>query len=141
MNLNLIFFYKIFIFFKTWDSFFDSIKSFQLNSEWRIAWESAQTVNSHLIVDPTLKVPGYNLCRVAWKNLNRIRTNCGRCNYNLFKWNIVESKSCPCGAMEQTIGHIICFCPDTYFVGDLMELHNAHSDRSIHYLNNLVVNL
>ena len=31
--------------------------------------------------------------------------------------------------------------PDTFFVGDLLELHTAESDRSIQFLRNLTVNL
>jgi len=125
----------------TWDTFFNNIKNFKLDVEWRLAWENDQVVNSHLINDPTSKVPGFNLTRISWKNLNRIRSNCGRCNYNLHKWNIIDNKDCPCGATEQTIGHIICFCPNTYFEGDIFELHNAKTERAMLYLENLTVNL
>ena len=86
-------------------------------------------------------MPGFSLERKAWKNLNRIKTNCGKCNYSLNKWKIIDSPKCNCGANEQTIAHIMCFCPDTFFVDDLLELHKAESDRSIQYLRNLTVNL
>ena len=48
---------------------------------------------------------------------------------------------CNYGANEQTIAHIISVSPDTFFVGDLLEVHTAESDRSIQYLRNLTVNL
>ena len=44
------------------------------------------------------------------------------------------------GAAGQTIAHILC-CPDTYFEGDLMELHNVESERSIKYLEDMAINL
>ena len=124
-----------------WDVFYESFKNFNLEREWRLAWENSQVANSHLIDEPTKKVPGFDLSRIAWKNFNRIRTNCGRCNYCLNKWNILDSKSCPCEAVEQTISHIICFCPDTFFAGDLSELHDTRSQRSIFYLNSLPVKI
>ena len=74
-----------------WNEFYKSVRNVNLETEWRLAWENSQVVNSHLIDDPTKKVPGFDLSRIAWKNLNRIRTNCGRCNYCLNKWNIVDS--------------------------------------------------
>ena len=91
--------------------------------EWKLAWDYVQVVNSHFVQDPTRMMPGFDLCRVAWKNLNRIRTNCGRCNYWLDKWGILDSASCGCGALEQTISHIICFCPIALFDGDIPQLN------------------
>jgi len=52
-----------------------------------------------------------------------------------------RKKGCPCGATEKTIGHIICFYPNSYFEGDIFEIHNAKTKRAMLYLENLTVNL
>ena len=67
-------------------SLFNELKDFNLNVEWNLAWDNALVVNSHFVQDPTRMLTDFDLCRVASKNLNRIRTNCGRCNYWLEKW-------------------------------------------------------
>lgn len=36
---------------------------------------------------------------------------------------------CDCGSLEQTISHIICFCPNTFFNGT--ELKQAENEGSI----------
>ena len=112
-----------------------------ISEEWKTAWETEPVVNSHLVLDPTVKVPGFKLKKKAWKNLNRIRTNCCRCNYSLHKWNIIDSPNCVCGAREQTIAHIICVCPDNFFSGDLIEFHRATSESPIKYLEELAIEL
>ena len=52
-----------------------------------MAWYDDLVVNMDFVVDPTVKLSGFELNRKSWKNLNRIRTNCGICNYSLYKWN------------------------------------------------------
>lgn len=121
--------------------FLGSLENFDLDSEWRVAWQNASVVNEYLIDDPTTRVPGFSLSRIAWVRLNRIRTNQGRCNYCLFKWKIVDSPACDCGATEQTIGHIILFCPLRFFDGDYSELHQLNTTRAVEYLNELDVSL
>jgi len=37
-------------------------------------WKSAQMVNSHLVRDPTIQQPGFDLPRQQWSLLNRFRT-------------------------------------------------------------------
>ena len=42
-------------------------------------WLSAAVVNSHLVCDPTIQQPGFNLPRHSWTLLNRFRTGQGPC--------------------------------------------------------------
>lgn len=119
----------------------ENLKDFDLKIEWRVAWEAEQVINHELIDDPTKKVPGFELDRRAWVTVNRIRTNQGRCNYCLFKWGVINSPMCDCGPVDQTITHIIGFCQTRRFSGNLNELHQLETDRSIQYVNNLDVNL
>ena len=47
----------------------------RLKSRWRHNWKSAQVVNSHLVFDPTIRVPDFDLPRQQWSLLNRFRMN------------------------------------------------------------------
>jgi hypothetical protein len=119
----------------------EQMKNFKLEDEWKIAWNNDNVINNELVNDPNNKVPGFSLDRKSWVTLNRIRTNQGRCNYSLHKWGIIDSPQCDCGATEQTIAHILSFCPTRFFEGDYKELHNQVSQRSIDYLKNLNIDL
>ena len=46
---------------RTWDETFESVRNLSVNEEWKFAWETGPVVNSHLVLDPTVKVPGFNL--------------------------------------------------------------------------------
>jgi len=50
-----------------------------IKSRWRHNWKSAQVVNSHLMCDPTIWQPGFDLPRQQWSLLNRFRTEQGHC--------------------------------------------------------------
>ena len=50
-----------------------------IKSRWRHNWKSAQVVNSHLVCDPTIQRPGFDLPRQQWSLLNRFRTKQGHC--------------------------------------------------------------
>jgi len=50
-----------------------------IRSRWRHNWMSAQVVNSHLVCDPTIRQPGFDLPRQQWSLLNRFRTEQGHC--------------------------------------------------------------
>ena len=41
-----------------------------IKSRWRHNWKSAQVVNSHLMCDPTIRQPGFDLPRQQWSMLN-----------------------------------------------------------------------
>lgn len=72
-----------------WQSL-DSIRNYDAMTEWRVAWDCEQLLNSEYIIDPTVKVNGFSLTRKNWVTLNRIRVNHGRCSSCLFKWGIIE---------------------------------------------------
>jgi len=44
-----------------------------IKSRWRHNWKLAQMVNSHLVCDPTIRQPGFNLPRQQWSLLNHFR--------------------------------------------------------------------
>jgi len=50
-----------------------------VKSRWRHNWKSAQVVNSHLVCEPTIWQPGFNLPRQQWSLLNHFRTEQGHC--------------------------------------------------------------
>jgi len=53
-----------------------------IKSRWRHNWKSTQVVNSHLVCDPTIQQPGFDLLRQQWSLLNHFRTeqeHCGTC--------------------------------------------------------------
>jgi len=59
-----------------------------IESRWRHNWKSTQVVNSHLVCDPTIRQPGFDLSRQQWSLLNRFRTeqrHCGACRR---KWRL-----------------------------------------------------
>jgi len=50
-----------------------------IKSRWMHTWKSAQVANSHLVCDPTIRQPGFDLPRQQWSLLNRLRTEQGHC--------------------------------------------------------------
>jgi len=44
-----------------------------ITSQWKKDWNSALVVNSHLVADPTIWQPGFDLPRWQWSLLNRFR--------------------------------------------------------------------
>lgn len=79
---------------------------------WKNRWKDSRVQNFTLIADSLMRVPGFNLPRHMWTALNRARTNQGRCKSLLYKWGIINSPLCSCGA-EQNIQHSIEECPNT----------------------------
>jgi len=77
-----------------------------IKSRWRHNWKSAQVVNSHLVCDPTIRQPGFDLPRQQWSLLNRFRTERGHCGACKRKWRHTDADLCPCGE-TQTMSHIV----------------------------------
>ena len=71
-----------------------------IKSRWRHNWKSAQVVNSHLVCDPTIRQPGFDLPRQQWSLLNRFRTEQG--HWCLQK-KIVPLCHRPCVNLDHTI--------------------------------------
>jgi len=87
-----------------------------IKSRWRHNWKSAQMVNSHLVCDPTIWQPGFDLPRQQWSLLNRFRMeqrHCGACRR---KCRLTDTDLCPCGE-TQTMSHIVESCPLTKLNG------------------------
>jgi len=75
------------------------------------------------VVDPTIRLPGFDLHRRQWSLLNRFRTGQGHCNACHKKWGFTDNELCDCGEI-QTMPHIN-FCPLTKFDDGLLRLHEA----------------
>jgi len=82
-----------------------------IKSRWRHNWKSAEVVNSHLVCDPTIRQPGFDLPRQQWSLLNRFCTEQGYCGACRRKWRLTDTDLCPCGE-TQTMFHIVESCPD-----------------------------
>jgi len=95
-----------------------------IESRWRHGWKSAQVVSSHLVCDPTIRQPGFDLPRQQWSLLNRFRADRGRCGACGGKWRLADTGLCPCGE-TQTMSHIVESCPLTELNGGLSRLHSA----------------
>jgi len=50
------------------------LQTIDVTSRWREDWQSATVVNSTLVVDPTIRLPGFDLHQRQWSLLNRFRT-------------------------------------------------------------------
>ena len=98
------------------------------NAKW------AQVVNAHLVCDPTIRQPGFDLPRQQWSLLNRFRTEQGQCGACRRKWRLTDTDLCPCGE-TQTMSHIVESCPLTKLNGSLSRLHSADED-AVSWLTN-----
>jgi len=98
-----------------------------IKSRWRHNWKSAQVVSSHLVCNPTIRQPGFDLPGQQWCLLNRFRTEQGHCGACRRKWRLTDTDLCPCGE-TQTMSHIFEFCPLTQLNGGLSRLHSADED-------------
>ena len=79
---------------------------------------------STLVVDPTIRLPGFDLRRRQWSLLNRFRTGQGHCNACHKKWDFTDNELCDCGEI-QTMSNIVNSCPLTKFDGGLLRLREA----------------
>ena len=68
-----------------------------IKSRWRHNWKSAQVVNSHLVCDPTIRQPGFDLPRQQWSLLNHFLVEQGHCSACRRKWRLTDTDLCPCG--------------------------------------------
>jgi len=110
-------------------------------------WKSAQVADSHLLCDPTIRQPGFDLPEATERPLlpreapsatvallNRFRTeqrHCGACRR---KWRLANTDLCPCRE-TQTMSHIVESCPLTKLNGGLSRLHSADED-AVSWLTN-----
>jgi len=101
-----------------------NISPADIKSRWRHNWKSAQVVNSHLVCDPTIRQPGFDLHRQQWSLLNHYRTEQGHCGACRKKWRFADTDLCPCGG-TQMMSHTVESCPLTKLNGGLSWLHSA----------------
>jgi len=81
-------------------------------------------VNSTLVVDPTIRLPGFDVHQRQWSLLNCFQTGQGHCNACHKKWGFTDNELCDCGE-TQTMSHIVNFRPLTKLDGGLLRLHEA----------------
>ena len=105
-------------------SYWSYLQPVDIKSRWRHNWKSAQVVNSHLVCDPTIRQPGFDLPRQQWSLLNRFHTEQGHCSACRRNWRPTDTDLCPC-AETQTMFHIVESCPLTKLNGSLSRLHSA----------------
>jgi len=98
-----------------------------MTSQWSHNWKSAPVVNSHLVCDPTIWQPGFDLPRQQWSLLNRFRMEQGHCGAYRRKWRLTVTDLCPCGE-TQMMFHIVESCPLTTLSGGLSRLHSVDED-------------
>jgi len=79
---------------------------------WRAAWErESATPPARFLVTPAVCLPtGSELPRSLWVALNRRRTGVGRFGTWLYRWGILDTSKCICGAKEHSANHIIFDC-------------------------------
>jgi len=68
------------------------LQTIDITSRWMEDWQSATLVNSTLVVDPTIQLPGFDLHRRQWSLLNRFRTDQGHCNACHKKWGFTDNE-------------------------------------------------
>lgn len=133
--------YRLVSRFPIWkEPFFESSNDLNLIEEWKSEWNRANVRNKHIIDDPTIKLNGFGEDRKTWATINRIRSGHGRTRAMLNKWDPSISPSCDCGALFQTMNHIIGECPRRRFSGDITELNNL-TPAAIEWLKNLDIEL
>jgi len=79
------------------------LQTIDVASRWREDWQSATVVNSTLMVDPTIRLPGFDHHRHQWSLdslLNHFRTDQGHCNVCHKKWGFTDNELCDCGETQ-----------------------------------------
>jgi len=89
-----------------------------IKSRWRHNWKLARVVNYHLVCNPTIQQPGFDLPRQQWCLLNHIRMEQGHCGACRRKWRLIDTDLCPCGE-TQMMSHIVESCLLTKLNGGL----------------------
>jgi len=93
--------------------------------------KSAQVVCSHLVCDPTIRQPGFDLPRQQWSLLNRFRMEQGLCVACRRKWRLTDTDLCPCDE-TQTMFHVVESCPLTKLNGGVSRVHSAVMAHEMH---------
>ena len=88
------------------------LQAVDIKSRWRHNWKSAQVVNSHLVCDPTIRHPGFDLPRQQWSLLNHFCTEQGHCGACRRKWRLIDTDLCPCSETRRypTLLNTVLWC-------------------------------
>lgn len=119
----------------------DNLSTHTIEDRWLNYWNNSEVMNSDLVECPNVMLNGFDQPRRRWVTLNRLRTGHAKSNEMLFRWNLIPSPACDCGAPIQTMTHIVEECPRRKFnYGGLKEL-NELSQNAIDWLDNLDISL
>jgi len=75
-----------------------------------VAWESATPPSQFLVTTAVCLTSGSEQPLSLWVALNRLRTGVGRFGICLYRWGILDTSTCICGAEEQSANHVIFYC-------------------------------
>jgi len=70
-----------------------------------VAWESAKPPAQFLVTPAVCLPSGSEQPRSLWVALNRLRSGVGRFSICLYRWGILDTPTCICGAEEQSANH------------------------------------
>ena len=87
----------------------------------------ALVVNSHLVCNPTIRQPGFDLSWQQWSLLNRFPREQGHCGACRRKWRLTDTDLCPCGEIQMMF-HVVESSPLRKLNGGLSKLHSADED-------------
>jgi hypothetical protein len=90
-------------------------------------WEDGSVKCKQLINNPTQRVSNLDCSRIMWTNINRIRTEQGKCNYLLHKWITKNLPHCDCGQI-QAIQHIVKECSQKRYKGVVKVLYEGDNE-------------
>ena len=98
--------------------------SIDVTSRWREDWQSATVINSTLVVDPTIRLPDFDLHWRQWSLLNRFWTGQGHCNACHKKWGftttnyVIVEKSRQCHTLSIIINTSLFVIITVYLSAD-----------------------
>ena len=76
-----------------------------------VEWQPSISWLREYITSSSGSSPGSDLPRQACVKLNRLRTEVGRLNADMWRWGLSKSPLCDCEADQQTANHVISECP------------------------------
>jgi len=101
-----------------------------IKSRCRHNWKSGEVVNSHLVCDPTIRQPGFDLPRQQWSLLNRFRTDlhwsvslwrdpddvphCQILSPDETEWRLISATLTLCGRRRCFVADQLCMVNDTH---------------------------
>ena len=81
------------------------------NHKWKTEYCENTSRLSGFVLETGARPIGMGLPRVAWVELNRLRTGVGRFHLSMHKWGLAPSLNCNCGTSEQIADHVLTAFP------------------------------